>query len=210
MQDIAKKGLMFILSSPSGAGKTTLSKALIKAFDDLIMSISITTRTKRPNETDGIDYFFTDKDQYQQMIDNHQLLEHAKVFDQYYGTPKEFVLKNLERGIDVLFDVDWQGTKAIIEQFPQDVVSIYILPPSIKELNNRLKNRAQESDEVINLRMSKARSEISHWHMYDYIIINENLEQSLMEIACILRAERLKRIRQVGMENFVDLLLKGN
>jgi guanylate kinase len=144
------------------------------------------------------------------MIDENKLLEYAQVFDHYYGTPKDFVLEKLEQGTDVLFDIDWQGTKTIVDQFPEDVVSIYILPPSIEELNNRLKNRAQESDDVINLRMSKARSEISHWHMYDYIIVNENLEQSLIKIACILRAERLKRKRQVGMENFVNLLLKRN
>ncbi len=210
MQDIKRKGLMFILSSPSGAGKTTLSRALIKEFDDLIMSISVTTRNKRPNEVDGVDYFFTDQAQYKKMIDEDKFIEHAKVFDQYYGTPKDFVLEKLEQGTDILFDIDWQGTKTIVDKFPEDVVSIYISPPSIEELNNRLKNRAQESEDVINLRMSKARSEISHWYMYDYIIVNENLEESLTKIACILRAERLKRVRQVGMKNFVDLLLKGN
>jgi guanylate kinase len=209
MQVIKRKGMMFILSSPSGAGKTTLSKALINKFNDLIFSISITTRKKRQNEIDGVDYFFTNKNNYEKMIEEDKLLEHAKVFGEYYGTPKEYVFENLKKGIDLLFDIEWQGTQVLISKYPDDVVSIYILPPSIAELDSRLKKRDQESDETVNMRMSKAHIEISHWNIYDYVIINQDLEKSLMQISSILQAERLKRTRQVRMENFVQSLLKG-
>jgi len=209
MEMIKRKGLMFVLSSPSGAGKSSLSRELIKRFnDDLILSVSATTRKKRHNEIDGIDYFFVNHDEFNQMVKSNNVLEYAKVFEEYYATPKDYVLNNLAKGIDVLFDIDWQGADSLVRQFPEDVVTIYILPPSLNELLNRLKTRASEDEEIINKRMSKAHSEISHWEGYDYIIVNDDFENSLTEISCILRSQRLKRERQIGMKGFVDSLLK--
>jgi guanylate kinase len=206
---IKRKGFMFVLSSPSGAGKTTLARALLISNNDLVMSVSVTTRRKRPEEQDGVDYHFISKDQYDEMVRNDQLLEHAQVFDEYYGTPRNKVSESLEQGKDILFDIDWQGTSQLASKAPEDLVSLFILPPSMKELSERLKRRAQDSEEVVLKRMSKANVEISHWDSYDYVIINHDIADSLKKITSILVAERLKRLRRQGLKDFVDVLLKN-
>lgn len=207
--ELGRRGLMFILSSPSGAGKTTLSKQLLEQYknaaehEKIVMSVSVTTRTARPGEVDGKDYFFISHEKYLDMVSAGELLEHARVFDHHYGTPRKFVLDNLNNGTDVLFDIDWQGTKQLKEKAPDEVVSIFILPPSMGELERRLNSRAQDSAEVVAKRMSKARAEISHWHEYDYVLINQNLDETLSRIDAILKAERLKRTRQEKLASFI-------
>lgn len=203
---------MFILSSPSGAGKTTLSKRLLETYknaashEKIVMSVSVTTRTARPGEVDGKDYFFISHEKYLDMVSAGELLEHARVFDHHYGTPRKFVSDNLGSGTDVLFDIDWQGTKQLKEKAPDEVVSVFILPPSMGELERRLQSRAQDSAEVVAKRMSKARAEISHWQEYDYVIINQDIEETLSRIDAILKAERLKRARQSKLASFVAAL----
>ena len=201
---------MFILSSPSGAGKTTLSRRLLdkykhaQAHEDIVMSVSVTTRPARPGEVDGRDYFFVDNVRYQAMVEQGEMLEHARVFDHHYGTPAAFVRDHITRGTDVLFDIDWQGTHQLAEKNRDDLVSIFILPPSLDELERRLKARAQDSEEVVAGRMQKAMAEISHWQEYDYVLINQDLEQTLEKIDSILKAERLKRVRQDGLAEFIE------
>ena len=210
--ELKRKGLLFVLSSPSGAGKTTLSRRLLERYkaalphESIRMSVSVTTRPMRPGEVDGKDYFFMDDARYQQMVAAVELLEHAKVFEYYYGTPSGFVNEHIAKGVDVLFDIDWQGTQQLKEKKPEDLVSVFILPPSMEELERRLKTRAQDSAEVVAKRMSKARSEISHWQEYDYVLINQNLDDTLEKIDVILKAERLKRVRQEGLNGFVGSL----
>lgn len=203
---IPRRGLMFVLSSPSGAGKTTMSRRLLKQESGISMSISVTTRQKRPSETHGVDYYFHNPDEFNQMVEKDELLEHAEVFGHCYGTPKNYVESHLQRGEDVLFDIDWQGTHQLRERSPHDLVSVFILPPSIEELERRLRTRAQDSDDVVKARMNKAISEISHWDEYDYVIVNQDLDAALEKIVSILHAERLKRTRQEGMEDFVRTL----
>jgi guanylate kinase len=208
--ELKRRGLMFILSSPSGAGKTTLSRRLLAEYSDvaehekIAMSVSVTTRPMRVGEVDGKDYFFVSEDKYKDMVIRGELLEHAQVFDNYYGTPANFVREKIEQGIDVLFDIDWQGTKQLSQKNHDDLVSIFILPPSMGELERRLRARAQDSDEVVAKRMSKAKTEISHWQEYDYVLINQDLDQTHDKINSILKAERLKRTRQYGLKDFVD------
>jgi len=208
--ELNRRGLMFILSSPSGAGKTTLSRRLLAEYSDvaehekIAMSVSVTTRPMRVGEVDGKDYFFVSEDKYKDMVIRGELLEHAQVFDNYYGTPANFVREKIEQGIDVLFDIDWQGTKQLSQKNHDDLVSIFILPPSMGELERRLRARAQDSDEVVAKRMSKAKTEISHWQEYDYVLINQDLDQTHDKINSILKAERLKRTRQYGLKDFVD------
>lgn len=210
--ELSRRGLMFILSSPSGAGKTTLSRRLLARYNDaprhesIVMSVSVTTRPMRVGETHGKDYFFINEENYKQMVQQGELLEHARVFDHYYGTPTSFVQENIKKGIDVLFDIDWQGTKQLAEKSGGDLVSIFILPPSMDELERRLRARAQDSDEVVAKRMSKARAEISHWQEYDYVLVNHDLEQTHEKINAILQAERLKRVRQAGLHDFIEKL----
>ncbi|MCH7936228.1 MAG: guanylate kinase [Proteobacteria bacterium] len=194
---------MLVLSSPSGAGKSTISRALLKRDSHITMSVSMTTRPMRPGETDGEDYIFVDQDTFDGMVAGGEFLEHATVFDNSYGTPKAPVEKVLGQGRDVLFDVDWQGTQELASNAPKDLVSVFILPPSIEELERRLHTRAQDSDEVVKKRMAKATSEMSHWSDYDYIIVNEDVDESVARVETILAAERLKRIRQPGMVDFV-------
>jgi guanylate kinase len=208
MDKIKRKGFMFVLSSPSGAGKTTLARALLLSDNDIIMSTSVTTRQKRASEEEGIDYFFISKNDYDLMVKNDDLLEHAQVFDEYYGTPRRRVIDCLNEGKDVLFDIDWQGTRQLNEKSPGDLVSVFILPPSMKELEQRLKKRAQDSDETVKKRMSKAHQEISHWESYDYVIVNYDIADSLKKISSILMSERIKRNRQEGLKDFVSKLLK--
>lgn len=197
---------MFVLSSPSGAGKTSLGRALLEKYKDLTLSISVTTRSPRPGEVEGKDYFFKTKQEFQLMVDSGQFLEYATVFDNSYGTPKDFVLSSLEAGQDVLFDIDWQGTQQLSQETSVDLVSVFILPPSIEELRRRLQTRAQDSQEIIQRRMSKAIQEISHWAEYEYVIVNYDFATSLSELESILQAERLKRNRQTGLSLFVKKL----
>ncbi len=205
---IKRRGAMMVLSSPSGAGKSTLSRMLLDADPDIVMSVSSTTRNPRPGEVDGKDYNFVDMASFQAMVDRDELLEHARVFDNYYGTPAAPVEAALSAGRDVLFDIDWQGTQQLAQKSPKDLVRVFILPPSTAELGRRLNNRAQDSAEVVAKRMSKASEEISHWAEYDYVIVNVDLAASLDQIQSILKAERLKRDRQTGLVNFVNELRK--
>ena len=203
---VSRRGMMFVLSSPSGAGKTTLSRLLREKDNNLTLSISVTTRPRRPSEVNGRDYHFIDTPAFERMVANNELLEHAKVFDHYYGTPASFVRDSMNKGQDVLFDIDWQGTRQLTRTSREDVVSVFILPPNMDELERRLKTRAQDSDEVVQKRMSKAMSEISHWQEYDYVVVNDDLERTLERIFTILCAERLKRVRQTGLAAYVDKL----
>lgn len=201
---IYRRGFMFVLSSPSGAGKTTLSRMLLELDKNLVMSVSATTRAMRPNEKEGTDYFFVNHDKFQQMVAAGEFLEHAEVFGNRYGTPAAPVDKALSAGTDVLFDIDWQGTQQLKSRRPEDLVSIFILPPSMKELEARLRKRAEDSAEVIAGRMAKASDEISHWNAYDYVIVNYDLKESLGRIQSILEAERARRVRQQGLFDFVE------
>lgn len=201
-----RRGFMFVLSSPSGAGKTTLSRRLLTSHPGLTLSISVTTRPKRPGEIDGKDYYFIDQPTYHTMVGHHDLLEHAKVFEHYYGTPRGPVMESLERGIDVLFDIDWQGTRQLAGACREDLVSVFILPPSMSELERRLRTRAQDSDDVVAHRMSKAEAEISHWEEYDYVVVNNDLDMTLARIVHILEAERVKRNRQTNLPGFIEKL----
>jgi guanylate kinase len=205
---MTRRGLMLVISSPSGAGKTTLSRRLLEDDLGIAMSVSATTRSPRPNERHGIDYSFVDDAIFDQMIADGAFLEYATVFRERYGTPKGPVEKALAGGRDVLFDIDWQGTQQISQALPADLVSIFILPPSMDILEERLKMRAADSDEVVRFRMSKAASEISHWAEYDYVLINDNLDTCLAQIKTILAAERLKRARQNTLSSFVKGLLE--
>src|ERR1700676_3817591 len=200
---VERRGLMFVLSSPSGAGKTTLSRLLIERTPGLKMSISATTRPMRPGEVDGRDYLFVDKSKFEQMVKRSELLEWATVFDNRYGTPRAPVEAALSAGQDVLFDIEWQGTQQLRSRSPSDVVSVFILPPSVRALEQRLHTRAQDSDEVIRGRMKKAGDEMSHFDAYDYIIVNDNIGIAFEAVKSILRAEQLKRERQVGLSGFV-------
>ena len=194
---------MFVLSSPSGAGKTTLSRLLIERMTGLKMSVSATTRPMRPGEKDGRDYLFVDKPRFEQMVKRDELLEWATVFDNRYGTPRAPVEAALAAGQDVLFDIDWQGTQQLRDRSGSDVVSVFILPPSAADLESRLHSRAQDSDEVIRGRMSRASHEMSHWAEYDYIVINHDIDDAFAEVQSILKAERLKRERRTGLTTFV-------
>ena len=203
---IERRGLMLVLSSPSGAGKTTISRLLLERDNDISLSVSITTRPKRPGEVDGMDYHFLDLTEFNLMLNRRELLEHAKVFDHYYGTPKGAVEEALSSGKDVLFDIDWQGEQQLKQAARNDLASVFILPPSTEELARRLQSRAQDSADVVATRMAKAPDEISHWPEYDYIIVNYDIEDSVAQVQAILAAERLKRERQVGLTDFVKRL----
>ncbi|MGB6401043.1 MAG: guanylate kinase [Bradyrhizobium sp.] len=200
---VERRGLMFVLSSPSGAGKTTLSRMLIAETPALQMSVSATTRPMRPGEADGKDYHFVDQKRFDAMVTNGELLEWAKVFENHYGTPRAPVEASLAAGRDVLFDIDWQGTQQLRSRSPNDVVSVFILPPSVAALEQRLHTRAQDSEEVIRGRMKKAGDEMSHFDAYDYIVVNDNIGIAFEAVKSILRAEQLKRERQVGLSGFV-------
>ncbi len=204
--NIARRGLMLVLSSPSGAGKTTLSRLLLRSDRKVELSISVTTPPKRRGEINGRDYHFIDGARFDQMIAGGELLEWAEVFGHRYCTPRQPVTKALQAGRDVLFDIDWQGTQQLQEQARTDLVSVFILPPTAKELERRLKRRAQDSTSVIGSRMAKAAGEMSHWPEYDYVIVNRDKRQAYAELRAILAAERLKRERQVGLSDFVRRL----
>ncbi len=205
---VERRGLMFVLSSPSGAGKTTLSRLLMERVEGLSLSVSATTRPMRPGEADGRDYRFVGNEAFQQMVQRGELLEWARVFDNRYGTPRVPVEEALSSGRDVLFDIDWQGTQQLREKARADVVSVFILPPSAADLESRLHTRAQDSDDVIRGRMDRAAHELSHWAEYDYIVINQNVDEAFAEVHSILKAERLKRERRTGLTAFVRELQK--
>ena len=206
---IQRRGLMLVLSSPSGAGKTTLSRQLLDNDKQIQLSVSATTRARRSGEKDGVDYQFVDTATFSGMVERGEFLEHARVFDHFYGTPRAPVEAALMDGRDVLFDIDWQGTQQLKEKAGSDLVTVFILPPSTRDLERRLITRAQDSMEVVQKRMAKAADEMSHWAEYDYQIINRDIATSLMELKSILTAERLKRERQVGLSNFVKALREG-
>lgn len=207
---ITRRGLMLVLSSPSGAGKTSISRRLLELDDELTMSISATTRSMRPGEVDGEDYYFLTPERFSEMRSEGAFLEHATVFDNSYGTPRTPVEDSLELGRDVLFDVDWQGTQQLAANARDDLVSIFVLPPSLKELEKRLRGRAQDSEDVVQKRMSRASSEMSHYAEYDYVIVNRDLDQSVEQVRAVLDAERLRRQRQVGLTEFVRGMGGGN
>jgi guanylate kinase len=206
---IQRRGLMLVLSSPSGAGKTTLSRQLLDNDSHIQLSVSCTTRAKRPGEKDGVDYKFLDTASFRGMIDRNEFLEHARVFDHYYGTPRAPVEAALDSGRDMLFDIDWQGTQQLKEKGREDLVTVFILPPSTRDLERRLITRAQDSPEIVAQRMAKAADEMSHWAEYDYVIINRDIATSLTELKSVLTAERLKRERQFGLSAFVKALREG-
>lgn len=208
-ETLKRRGLMLVLSSPSGAGKTTISRALLQEDDDLVMSVSATTRPRRPGEEEGRDYYFIEPVDFNLMVNRDELLEHAKVFSHYYGTPRAAVEKALSEGNDILFDIDWQGTQQLSHKARTDLVSVFILPPSTAALEKRLKTRAQDPAEVIAQRMSKAAEEISHWSEYDYVVINDDFDRCLKEVKAILTAERVRRTRRTGLIDFVSRLREG-
>ena len=206
---IQRRGLMLVLSSPSGAGKTTLSRQLLDNDKQIQLSVSCTTRQKRPGERDGVDYRFVDTATFRGMIERKEFLEYAEVFANYYGTPKAPVDEALAGGRDVLFDIDWQGTQQLREKGRADLVTVFILPPSTRDLEKRLLTRAQDPKEIVAQRMAKAADEMSHWAEYDYVVVNSDIGTSLTNLKAILTAERLKRERQVGMSVFVKGLREG-
>ena len=207
MLDKSNRGLVLIISSPSGAGKTTICKKLIEEVNNLNLSVSVTTRLKRSDEVDGKDYFFRSDKEFDDMVKQEKFLEHAKVFDYSYGTLKSEIDTKIINGINVIVDIDWQGTRQIEQHIPDDIVKIFILPPSIKELEKRLGARATESQDSFKKRMSEARKEISHYSEYDFIIINEDIQESVNKIKTILHSESLRKRRQVGLDKFVDNLI---
>ena len=204
--EIRRRGLMLVLSSPSGAGKTSISRALLERDGNLSLSVSATTRPQRTGETDGKDYHFVATEDFEALVAAGELLEHARVFGHLYGTPKAPVEAALSAGCDVLFDVDWQGTQQLAERARDDLVSVFILPPSTAELEQRLRSRARDPEDVVQSRMAKAADEMSHWAEYDYVIVNRDFEDSIVEVQAILSAERLRRDRQVGLGAFVKTL----
>jgi guanylate kinase len=203
LDGVERRGLMFVLSSPSGAGKTTLSRLLMERMPDMRMSVSVTTRQKRPGEVEGRDYHFIDKVRFLAMERNGELLEWATVFDNLYGTPRKPVEEALTMGHDVLFDIDWQGTQQLRQRARSDVVSVFLLPPSAEALEKRLHSRAQDTDDIIRSRMSRASHEMSHWAEYDYVVVNSDLDVAYSKIESILQVERLRRERQMWLSQFV-------
>ena len=203
---LSRRGLMLVLSSPSGAGKTTISRALLEGDDNLSLSVSATTRPPREGEIDGVHYHFINQNRFQDLVENDGLLEWAQVFNNSYGTPRATIETALSEGRDVLFDIDWQGTQQLRQKMPQDLVSVFVLPPSLTALDSRLKSRqimTGETDEQVAYRLSKAPGEVSHWAEYDFIIVNENIEESVKQVRAILASERLRRERWKGIDKIV-------
>jgi len=205
---LARRGLMLIMSSPSGAGKTTISRMLLERDGHIRMSVSCTTRPPRPGEVDGQDYHFISQAQFDRMVENEEFLEWAVVFGHSYGTPKAQVKAGIKEGLDYLFDIDWQGTQQLYQKLERDVVRVFLLPPSIDELRRRLTGRGTDSTEVIAARMERARSEISHWDGYDYVVVNDDIEACFAKVQQILAAERMRRARQTGLIGFVRGLMQ--
>jgi guanylate kinase len=205
-ETVARRGLVLILSSPSGAGKTTLTRNIVREHEALL-SVSVTTRQRRPSEIDGVHYRFIDQDDFLAMRDRGELLEWAEVHGNYYGTPRRPVEQALDAGADMIFDIDWQGTRQVVKAMPEDVVTVFILPPSMAELQTRLERRAEDPADAIAKRLDNARSEIERWEEYDYVLVNDDLDRAYNDLTAILRAERLKRQRRVGLSDFVGQLL---
>lgn len=203
-QIIKRRGFMLVLSSPSGAGKTAIARRILETEANMSLSVSVTTRAPRPGEVNGKDYFFVDRPTFDGMVQRNEFLEHAEFCGNCYGTPREPVRKALEEGKDILFDIEWQGTQQIAENAREDLVSVFILPPSMMELERRLFSRAQDSADVVRQRMATAASEMSHWNEYDYVLVNVNFEESVESVRSVIRAERLKRQRQNGLAGFVN------
>jgi guanylate kinase len=206
--EMQRRGLMLVLSSPSGAGKTTLSRRLLQTDPGIVMSVSATTRMPRPNEVEGQDYFFVSPEKFEAMANGGEFLEHATVFGNRYGTPRAPVMAALEAGKDVLFDIDWQGTQQLKMQAREDLASIFVIPPSKLELERRLRIRAQDSEAVVRQRMSKASDELSHWAEYDYLLLNDDIQHAQGKLEEILRVERSRRVRQPGLASFVQKLMR--
>jgi guanylate kinase len=205
--DIARRGIMLVVSSPSGAGKTTLTRNLLEQEENVAMSVSVTTRERRSSEIDGVHYRFISKRRFESLRDSDELLEYAEVHGNYYGTPREEVERTLAAGKDMLFDIDWQGTQQLYAKMRSDVVSVFVLPPSADELKHRLERRAEDSADVIAKRLKNAAEEIPHWNEYDYVLVNRDLDKSFMRLRAILTAERLKRVLKPNLEGFVAELL---
>jgi guanylate kinase len=202
-----RRGLLLILSSPSGAGKSTLTKELVKEDPTIQLSVSVTTRVRRQSEIGGHHYHFIEKEKFEEMQQRGELLEWAEVHGNFYGTPKKPVEQSLAKGQDMMFDIDWQGTRQICEKMRSDVVSVFVLPPSMQELKARLERRAEDTPDVIERRLRNAREEIAQWESYDYVLINDDLQRTFADLKAILGAERMRRERQVGLDRFVDGLL---
>ena len=204
---LSEKGVLVILSSPSGAGKTSIARALVKENKNFLFSVSATTRKSRPGEVNGREYHFLNVDEFRERINDGQFLEHAKVFGNLYGTPLKPVMESIDDGKDLIFDVDWQGGKQIrSSSLSKFVISIFILPPSIKALQERLMKRAQDSSETVKDRMTKSIGEIMHWKEYDYVIVNNNFDQTLQEVKSIITSEKLRRVRNSQLEEFIETL----
>lgn len=209
---LKRRGLMYVLSSPSGAGKTTITRALLKQNENLIISVSATTRQRRAGEVNGQDYIFVDIPEFNKMVDDGDMLEHAKVFGNYYGTPRQPVEDALAAGKDVIFDIDWQGTQQLREMARDDLVTVFILPPSSRELENRLRNRSKdtlETETQIRDRMSKANDEMTHYLEYEYVLINKDIDHTILQAQMILDAERLKHSRLSGLNEFIRGVKEG-
>jgi guanylate kinase len=209
MAHIARRGLMFVLSSPSGAGKTTIARRLLEADNNISMSVSVTTRLMRRGEIEGKDYHFIGKPEFDALVSQGALLEHAKVFDNYYGTPRKPVEEAMAQGRDVLFDIDWQGTQQLMGKAEKDLVRVFILPPTMQALRRRLEQRAQDTTDVVVKRMARASDEMSHYAEYDYVLVNVDIDESLANVRAILQAERLRRQRLIGLNEFVEDLRRG-
>jgi guanylate kinase len=207
-EPIQRRGLMLVLSSPSGAGKTTLSRRLLQTDPQIVMSVSATTRAPRSNEIEGQDYFFVTPEKFDSMVAAGEFLEHASVFGNKYGTPRKAVMAALAAGKDVLFDIDWQGTQQLKQQARDDLASVFVLPPSKTELERRLRIRAQDSEDVVRQRMAKASDELSHWAEYDYLLLNDDIQHAQGQLEEILRVERSRRARQPGLARFVQELMR--
>jgi guanylate kinase len=208
-ESIRRRGFLLVLSSPSGAGKTTITRRLIEEDATLSLSVSVTTRPPRPGERDGTDYRFIDQRRFDRMVGEGELLEHATVFGHHYGTPRTPIEAALAAGHDIVTDIDWQGTQQLAESVPHDLVRVFVLPPSLAALESRLRQRAQDSAAVVAGRMAKSAEEMSHWSEYDYVIVNREIEESVLLVQAIVIAERLRRIRQVGLADFVNRLRAG-
>jgi guanylate kinase len=209
MTPIHRRGLLLVLSSPSGAGKTSITRALIERDRHIHPSVSVTTRARRSGEVDGQHYLFIERARFETMVNSGELLEHATVFGNRYGTPRAFVEEKLASGEDIVSDIDWQGTQQLAEKIRGDLVSVFVLPPTMAALEERLRARAQDSDEVVRARMAKSADEMSHWPEYDYVIVNHDLEESVSQVEAILTAERLRRARQIGLAEFINRLRTG-